>query len=89
MERATRSPCRKALVLGDLWDDIESFLKDYPSALSRLHFMGALNRQGPLIIEAPYGPAPSAFERAYRAIATALRAGSCPAWAPSSSSPAP
>jgi len=61
--------------------------EDYPSAIPRLHFVGALTHQGPLFIEDPYGSDPSAFERAYRAIANALRAGSCPAPASSSSSP--
>ncbi len=62
--------------------------EEYPSALPRLHFIGALNHQGPLFIEDPYGSDPSAFERAYRAIATALRAGSCSSPGPGSGSPA-
>ena len=48
----------------------------YPASANRLHFMGTLDRRGPLFIEDPYGSDPSAFERAYRAIATALREGS-------------
>ena len=51
--------------------------QNYPSSLPRMHFVGALNREGPLFIEDPYGSDPSAFERTYQAIATALRAGSC------------
>jgi protein-tyrosine-phosphatase len=61
--------------------------QNYPFSLPRMHFVGALNRQGPLFIQDPYGSDPSVFERTYQAIAAALQAGSCSLPGPNSGSP--
>jgi protein-tyrosine-phosphatase/predicted ATP-grasp superfamily ATP-dependent carboligase len=47
----------------------------HPSTRASLHFVGALDRQGPLFIEDPYGSDLSLFERSYRQIEAALKAG--------------
>jgi protein-tyrosine-phosphatase/predicted ATP-grasp superfamily ATP-dependent carboligase len=44
----------------------------YPFSRSKIHFLGVLNRKGPLVIQDPYGKDRSAFEIAYTAIARAL-----------------
>jgi protein-tyrosine-phosphatase/predicted ATP-grasp superfamily ATP-dependent carboligase len=56
-------------------ENYRSVRADYPSVLPRLHFIGALDRHGPLLIEDPYGSDPSTFDQTYQAIAAALRAG--------------
>jgi len=61
--------------------------QNYPSSLPRTHFVGALNRQGPLFIQDPYGLDSSAFERTYQAIAAALQLGSCSLPGPDFGSP--
>jgi protein-tyrosine-phosphatase/predicted ATP-grasp superfamily ATP-dependent carboligase len=47
---------------------------DYPEARDRIHFLGALNPEGPLFIDDPWGADAGAFHAVYAQIVAALHA---------------
>jgi protein-tyrosine phosphatase len=49
-----------------------SVVRLVPTSLGRIHFVGALNRVGPLVIDDPHGGARDEFERTYARIDSAL-----------------
>jgi protein-tyrosine-phosphatase len=46
-----------------------------PRVLARVHLLGALNPDGPAMIDDPYNTPPEAIDRVFRQIATAVEQG--------------
>jgi protein-tyrosine-phosphatase len=57
-------------------DNHRRLLSDFPEAAARVHYVGALERDGRLFVEDPWGGGPDAYAASYRRIADALRAAS-------------
>lgn len=58
------------------WRNLAAVLRRHPAAASRIHLIGALVPDGPLVVADPFGGTAANFDEAYRQIARALGNGS-------------
>ena len=69
-------------------DNLIRIWRDFPEARSRLHLLGALDDDGPLVIADPYGRDDAAFAAAYRRIARLIEGASSGGAPPAPAPPA-
>lgn len=55
------------------FENYERLMSVYGAPPGRVHFLGALRPEGPLLIDDPFGGGPADFERVYAQIADAIR----------------